>query len=379
MLLGFLYLILLFHLWFLRGALPTFFSFSPLMTVMIVLSLYPLGQFVGSPFIGAYSDKVGSRTMVMISMGLTAIGYLLSAVALYQRDIFFFCTTRFFTGFVEGNFGILRAEVARLSQSSNERLRFFGLLSSAASLGWLCGPLLGSFFSHSNISLYFTYQTPFIFGGFMGLFGVLLAFISLENKVEKARGKDSVLNSFVLVWKIPGLSQMLFFSFIMTLALDSFYEFYPTFLVGGLQGGSQEIANNTTILALSIIFSQIFIVPKLCVKKRISFLVPSVLVAVSMFGLAHGVNALSFGLCGLGIGVLMTLVTAFVSEKTPKDLQGTVMGSMASLRNLGDFIACLGLGLLGGVNLYLPLAFIALVILFAAEAFVRISQKLEPA
>ena len=54
----------------LKGQLPTLFNLTPLMTVMIAISLYPLGQFVGSPIIGAYSDRAGTRNVVALSMDL---------------------------------------------------------------------------------------------------------------------------------------------------------------------------------------------------------------------------------------------------------------------------------------------------------------------
>lgn len=363
----------------LKGQLPTLLGFSPLMTVMIVLSLYPLGQFFGSPVMGAYADKLGARWVVVVSMGLTALGYLASAFALYQSNIILLCVTRFFTGFAEGNFGVLRAEVARLSKSSKERIRYFGYFHAAAGTGWVLGPLLGSVLSNSKTSFLFTPHTPFILGSAMGLLGIILALLALQDVAQETKEKVSILQSLTLVWKIPGLSSMLIFSFLITLAVDGFYEFYPTFLIGVLKGGSQEIANNTIFLVVSIIFSQIFVVPRLPSGKKLSFLLPSLLMVLSMFGLAKGESssmiALSFVLSGLGIGVLTTLVPALVSENTPRDLQGTVMGSMASLRNLGDFIVCLGFGLLGGWSVYLPLALIAAVIFLAAEAFARISQK----
>ena len=74
----------------LKGQLPTLFNLTPLMTVMIAISLYPLGQFVGSPIIGAYSDRAGTRNVVALSMGLTALGYLLSAFTIYHKAMLLF-------------------------------------------------------------------------------------------------------------------------------------------------------------------------------------------------------------------------------------------------------------------------------------------------
>ena len=106
--------------------LPQLFNFSPMMTAMFVLSLYPLGQFLAAPIMGAYSDRIGPRKVVTLSMSFTALGYLSSAYSLYQRDIVLFCLTRFITGLSEGNFAVLRAELGRLPLTATNRVKLFG-------------------------------------------------------------------------------------------------------------------------------------------------------------------------------------------------------------------------------------------------------------
>ena len=360
----------------LKGQLPTLFNLTPLMTVMIAISLYPLGQFVGSPIIGAYSDRAGTRNVVALSMGLTALGYLLSAFTIYHKAMLLFCISRFITGLVEGNFGVLRAETARLFSSSKERVRAFGLLGSAAGLGWILGPVLGSSFSNPQLCRLFSSHTPFILGSLLALSGVFLSFLCLSKLKREPRGSGLSIREFLSkVYTIERLPLALFLSFMVTLALDGFYQFYPSFLATFFDGNSEKIAFQTTILATTIIVAQTLIVPRVKAQKFSSFLIPSLLMALGIIIFAKGLIELGFVFCGLGIGVIMTLVPAFVSELTPKELQGSVMGSMASLRSLGDFLVCVSFGAIASINLHLPLGLIVVTIVISSCLYGSLARK----
>ena len=54
---------------------PTQWSLGKRSVVLgIVLSLYPLGQFFGSPILGALSDRFGRRAPLNISIGIVCLG-----------------------------------------------------------------------------------------------------------------------------------------------------------------------------------------------------------------------------------------------------------------------------------------------------------------
>ena len=52
----------------------------------ILLCLYPLGQFAGSPVLGALSDRFGRKPVLMISLCFTTVCYALIGIALYLRS-----------------------------------------------------------------------------------------------------------------------------------------------------------------------------------------------------------------------------------------------------------------------------------------------------
>jgi MFS family permease len=52
----------------------------------ILLCLYPLGQFAGSPVLGALSDRFGRKPVLMISLCFTTGCYALIGIALSRRS-----------------------------------------------------------------------------------------------------------------------------------------------------------------------------------------------------------------------------------------------------------------------------------------------------
>ena len=363
----------------LRGELPQLFNLSPMMSVMLVLALYPLGQFLASPIMGAYSDKLGARKIVSFSMILTALGYLGSGYAIANRDILLFCLTRFLTGLSEGNFSLLRAELSRSPETRKNPVKAFSYLNASASFGWLIAPVLGGFLSSPEVHPSLSFETPFLFGSLISLLGVFLAFFTLQKKTNQPKTKESILTSLKSVWKLPFLAQMLFLSFTIRLAIDGFYEFLPAFITEVLKGDGKTIALHNLIVTAGITVTPILF-SSLIHKSSWSFLLAALFCAFGLSGLSsyesETLIAFSLLVVGSSIGVLTTLIPAFVSENSPREQQGAIMGSMDSLRSLGNVLVCLFLGFLGDLNLQLPFFFIAFIMVLGAERFGRLKRKL---
>src|SRR5476651_1246308 len=62
----------------------------------ITLAAYPLGQFIGSPILGALSDEYGRKQLLSVSLLITAVCYLFTGFAIEWKHLGLLIASRFF-------------------------------------------------------------------------------------------------------------------------------------------------------------------------------------------------------------------------------------------------------------------------------------------
>ena len=140
-----------------------------------------------------------------------------------------------------------------------------------------------------------------------------------------------------------------------TLAVDIFYEFGPVYLtIKWMLTPSQLIFYNGILclgLAIGNGWLPVFISSR--APSRLSIISAigafSILLIGIIFTDSNFFMLTWFALCGLAIGLTVTLLTVKISNSVSDSVQGEVMGTQLSLRVLGDGI----ISLFGGILLIL--------------------------
>jgi DHA1 family tetracycline resistance protein-like MFS transporter len=112
--------------------------------VTLIFSIYSFCQFVGAPILGAISDRVGRRPVLVISQLGSAAGYLLLAVAPFcgAATLIIVYVSRIVDGFTGGNIATAQAYISDVTTHQN-RARGMGMLGAAFGVGFSLGPALG--------------------------------------------------------------------------------------------------------------------------------------------------------------------------------------------------------------------------------------------
>lgn len=121
----------------------------------ILLALYPLGQFVGSPIIGSLADKFGRKQVLTITLVFTTFFYLVIAYSIDITSLWLLMGACFLAGLTESNVAICQSSIADIS-SEEDRGRLFSYLYTFMSLGYFVGPLVGG-----QLAVHFSISTPF--------------------------------------------------------------------------------------------------------------------------------------------------------------------------------------------------------------------------
>lgn len=223
----------------------------------ITLAAYPLGQFIGSPILGALSDDYGRKRLLAGSLLITALCTLFTGLAVAWQHLGLLIFSRFAAGLMEGNIAIARAMAADITTISKHET--FGKINAATSIAFLLGPLLGGLMSDKNLSTNLTTSTPFYLTSlfFIGLAG--LSALILENKISNLAGETrsfwqriNILKRVSVLFSNKYLRFLIITSTCFTLAVDIFYEFGPVYLTVRWAMGPAHLVLYNAILCLAL-------------------------------------------------------------------------------------------------------------------------------
>ncbi|NRA46694.1 MAG: MFS transporter [Oligoflexales bacterium] len=365
-------------------SLFNFFGLSGELMLGLTLAIYPLGKFVGAPWLGSWSDQIGRRKVLLLSATLTAAGHFICFQSIILHNFSLLIASRFFTGLWEGNIGIARAAATDLVTEKDKPI-VFGYLNAAITSSYIAGPLVGGYFADHSFSQYFGSHLPFLIAASFSLVCFLIVFTFLpetlqthNNPVEKI-GRFSFLNL-----ENKALLPFLFICFLFTLSFDSFFQFFPLYMVKAFQFKEFDIGLASSILTVAMVLTQAFFIRGL---KSQEFEKIVCLSGLSLGGmliimlLFKELSGVFFCLIVIGffIGILETFLPTMFSNRCSSQEQGKAMGQLMSLRYLGDFIICLGGGSLASYGASFPIYMSASIVILAVAAFsfsfLRIGQK----
>lgn len=106
----------------------------------VIIASFSLAQLVSAPIWGRMSDRYGRRPAILISLGASAVSFVVFGFA---NSFWVLLFSRVIQGAGGGTTGVLHAYVAD-KVPAEDRTRSLGWLSAATSAGTMIGPVLGS-------------------------------------------------------------------------------------------------------------------------------------------------------------------------------------------------------------------------------------------
>ena len=150
---------------------------APIIGIMI--ALYAVMQFIFAPVLGALSDNLGRRPVLLISLVGAAINYVAMAFA---PQLWMLLLGRAIAGLTSANMSVAMAYVTDISPE-DKRARRFGLFNAMFGAGFIVGPVLGGLLGDCWLRL------PFIAAAVLNAGNLLLALFILPESHTPARQK----------------------------------------------------------------------------------------------------------------------------------------------------------------------------------------------
>ncbi|POF32287.1 TCR/Tet family MFS transporter [Roseibium marinum] len=307
-----------------------------------MIALYAGMQFVFAPVLGALSDRLGRRPVLLISLGGAAINYMCLAFA---PSLWLLFLGRAIAGLTGANVSVAMAYITDIS-AEGQRARRFGLFSAMFGAGFIIGPVLGGVLGDHWLRL------PFIVAAALNGGNLALAFFMLPES-RKPNGEKvglATLNPLrPLRWaaKMTHVLPILLLFFLFSATGEAYAICWAlwgsdTFQWGGLMIGL-SLGTFGGCQALAQAFLPGPAVRLLGERGAIVAGIACACTALTMMALANQgwiIFAILplFALGGIGVPALQSLATRQVEDA----LQGQFQGVLASVVSLASITAPVG-------------------------------------
>ncbi|EJC79887.1 arabinose efflux permease family protein [Rhizobium leguminosarum bv. trifolii WSM2297] len=308
-------------------------------TIGTMTALYAVMQFIFAPVLGALSDRLGRRPVLLISLAGAAVNYLFLAFAPNLALLFI---GRAIAGLTSANIAVATAYITDISPEE-KRARRFGLFNAMFGLGFIIGPVLGGVLGDYWLRL------PFIAAAILNGANLLLALFILPESRPGSRERIELstlnpLRPLRAVLEVKSLLPVIILFFIFSATGEAYGTCWALWGSDAFHWNGLSIGLSLGAFGICQALAQAFL-PGPAVKllgERGAILtgVGGVCIALTVMAFADKswmIFAIMpvFTLGGIGVPALQSLATRQVDETS----QGQFQGVLASVVSLASIIA----------------------------------------
>lgn len=180
----------------------------------ILVGIYYLANFIATPALGALSDSIGRRPVILVSLAALGVDYVILSLA---PNLWWLVAGRLIAGFLGATFTAANAYVADISPPE-QRAQNFGLVGAAFGVGFIAGPMIGGLLGEYGSRL------PFVAAACLSLanclFGIFVLPESLkpENRRAFSFGEANPAGAFLKVAAYPAVASLIVVAVLANLA-----------------------------------------------------------------------------------------------------------------------------------------------------------------
>ena len=341
------------------------FGMGPFMMTLL-FAVFSFFSFFSSPFLGALSDKIGRRPILIVSIISSAIGWLVFAGA---NSVIMLFAGRIIDGLAAGNITTAQSYLVDIAKDEKERTANLGLIGMIFGIGFVVGPFLGGFLAQVS------YSFPFWFVGFLSLANVVFAFWFLpETHINRSSAKKLNFNPLAPIMRAmnnrvlrPAYGVWLLFVLAVSLgqAIFSLYLFarfgFEEFTAGLVMAG----------IGLVVAFNQGFAMKKIWLRYFKEHHLGIWVLLFGAFGyLLYAIDGIIIFFIGVAISafaqsILRVVLTSQAIGLAMHNERGEILGILNSVASIGMIFGPLAAGIAFERSVNLPMYSSALILFIA--------------
>ena len=321
----------------------------------LLLTLYSLFQFIGSPYLGSMSDRIGRKSVLLISQGGTLLSWFVFLGALlipeeyqlfgFALSLFIIALSRILDGITGGNTSVANAYVSDIT-TKEEKSYIFAYLGGITGIAMIVGPGLGGLSSSTS----YGYKGTLIVAIIISIITLISIFLWLKESlpVEKRskEKKQSILEAISFRKNLkklnpePIIKQLFIMKFFFSILVACYFSTIALFLIDTFHFNEKELGYFMFVIGIFLAFNQV-VVTKQFVKRlgEIKTLVLGMaLCMVGLVCLTLTDNLYLFILCyyvmNLGASLVFPMFSSLIALHSDPKKQGATMGISESINSI---------------------------------------------
>ena len=318
----------------------------------VVAVAFGAANFLGSPLLGALSDRYGRRPVLLL--GFMGLGISFFGIA-FTDTLWGLIVVRTLGGVMQGNIAIANAYVADIS-SPEQRAKRFGLLGAMMGVGFIIGPVVGGLMGAINLHL------PYYLAGSLTLLNLLYGYFVLPESLPMDKRKPFAWRDANPIKALRGLAQLrgvgplvgvVALSGLAQFVLYTVWVLYNAFKFGW---GAEENGYSLTAVGVTAVLVQGVLMGPLLKRFKPQRLAIMGLVSSALGYFLWGAATegwMMYAVIGINLlgGTVTASVQSLISSAADSKNQGQTMGAVSSLNGLMAVVApMLGAPLLAAVS-----------------------------
>jgi len=315
-----------------------------------LIGIYALCQLFSGPLLGRLSDHTGRKPLLLVSQAGTFAGFLITAFA---PSLWILFVARAIDGCTAGNLSLAQAYISDVTEPK-DRAKAFGIIGIAFGLGFLIGPAV------SGLLAKYDYRYPIFAAAALSATSILSTYLLLPAVTPAGAGKGSSgpggkrlslvqWGAYVEYFRQPALATRLWQFFSFTFGFAMFIAGMPLVLERRLTWaarpfGPEQVGYTWAFAGLLGIFLQGPALGRLVKRfgeralNRTGFM--GYTVGYALLAFCHSIPMLALATLVTAIGgMVRPTLTSLITQATPREEQGVVLGLTQSLNSVSLIIA----------------------------------------
>lgn len=339
----------------------------------LLLAMYPLGQFVGSPIIGNLSDHFGRKKVLLISLLACALGFMGMALSIEWHQLVLLFLSAFLTGLCESNMALSQSIIADGTDDGAHKTRLIGYAYSACSFGYFLGPLFGG-----SLGASLGYSAPFWAAALGVLLVIAWVFYGLKNH-SSPRGDQPVriiksLAAIKTLFDQPKFYKFYLINFSIFFAVQGLYRVVPLYTMQHWSLSLHTYSYLIAYVSLICFVTNLILLGPLSKKWSTKILLTiflifggGLVILIVIPDQFHWIY-LTYGLAVIPTVMALPLCTTWLSMHAASHEQGQILGNNQALLVLGEASSAGIGGALAAVSISLPTIMMGVILLITGVA-----------